>query len=156
MELARRLGLTEWAQPAGGCCTLTDPNYARRLFDLFEHGRRELLGREDVLLCKVGRHFRVAPTTKVVVGRFEEENAFLRNFSGGRPTLEAVDVDGPTAVLDGELSEAMLQVAAGITARYGDGKTRDRVSVRVDHLGVPRIFDVVPLSSAQCDAWLLR
>lgn len=156
MELARRLGVTEWAQPAGGCCTLTDPNYARRLFDLFENGRRDALDHEDVLLCKVGRHFRVAPTAKIVVGRFEEENAFLRNFCGGRPTLEAVDVDGPIAVLDGEPSDEMLQLAAGITARYGDGKTHERVRVRVDHQGWSRIVEVEPLSSMQCDAWLLR
>ena len=28
MELAKRFGFTEWSQPAGGCCFLTDASTA--------------------------------------------------------------------------------------------------------------------------------
>jgi tRNA-specific 2-thiouridylase len=156
MDLARRLGIADWPQPAGGCCTLTDPSYARRLFDLFEHGRRDDLGREDALLCKVGRHFRIDPARKVIVGRFEEENAFLRRFAGVRPVLEALEVNGPSALLDGPPTEEALALAAAITARYGDGKRHPMVRVRCQHLGQERILEVEPLPPERCESWLVR
>ena len=39
IELAKQFGLSDWAQPAGGCCFLTNPEYAKKLPDLWDSGR---------------------------------------------------------------------------------------------------------------------
>ena len=156
IELAARLGVTEWPQPAGGCCYLTDPNYAVLVFDLFAHRGRAEVEREDMILCKVGRHFRISPSAKLIVGRFEEENNFLRNFGGPRPRLEARDFTGPLTLIDGEADEAALQTAARVTARYGHGKGESEVVVTLSHQGSQQELRVPPFSPAECDALMVR
>lgn len=160
LELAARWGLDTVPQPAGGCCLLTDAGYANRVFDLFAHGRREDVDHEDLLLCKVGRHFRLAPNAKLVVARYEEENAFLRNFGGRRPRLEARDHKGPLGVLDvapgAELDDAVLERAAAVVARYGKGKRESRVSVSVHSGEESRELRVRPFAPSDVEAWMLR
>ena len=104
----------------------------------------------------MGRHFRVAPHSKVVVGRFEEENAFLRNFGGDRPRLEAVGHQGPLVLIDGEVDDGVIETAARITARYCDGKDQPRVTVAYRHAQGERRLDVAPFPPERCEAWLLR
>ena len=160
LRLAEKWGLLDMPQPAGGCCSLTDAGYSNRIFDLFAHGRREDIDHEDLLLCKAGRHFRISEYAKVVVARYEEENAFLDNFSGTRIHFCSVDHTGPVAVLDLnpgiEAGDELLETAARITARYGKGKREPRVRVQVRHCGEDRLLDVVPASPAECEAWVLR
>jgi tRNA-specific 2-thiouridylase len=45
IALAKAFGVTEYPAPAGGCL-LTDPNYSRRLKDLFDH-QAERCGRRN-------------------------------------------------------------------------------------------------------------
>src|SRR5574341_1667312 len=65
IALAAEMGLTDWPQPAGGCCFLTDESFAQKFFDLL--GAREAAGEgrriteEEVILLTVGRHFRLSP-----------------------------------------------------------------------------------------------
>lgn len=160
LDLARRFGLEDLPQPAGGCCSLTDEGYSNRVFDLFAHGRREDIDHEDLLLCKAGRHLRISDTAKVVVARFEEENAFLDNFVAGRVHLSAVDHTGPVAILDlnpgRDPSEDELRTAARITARYGRGKRESRVRVRARRGEVETVLEVRPARPDECEAWVLR
>jgi len=79
MKLIRERGIADYPQPAGGCCFLTDQNYARKLRDLLAHmSEDEELTMEHVMLLKVGRHFRLPDGTKVIVGRDEGETRFWR------------------------------------------------------------------------------
>ncbi len=155
-ELARRFGIEEWEQPAGGCCFLTDANYAVKVFDMFEHTDRDTVTRDDMLLCKVGRHFRLDANAKVIVGRFPEEDAFLKNFGGARPRLSAVDHKGSLALLEGEVSPETLSRAARIAARYCAGKRDAEVRVRIDHAGTEQVLEVPPYQPEECEAWILR
>lgn len=160
LRLAAQWGLETVAQPAGGCCLLTDAGYANRVFDLFAHGRREDLDHDDLLLCKVGRHFRIAPNTKLVVARFEEENAFLRNFSGQRPRLEVIGHSGPLAVLDtapgATVDHDVVLRAAAVVARYGQGKHEPSVRVSLSGPGSALEVEVAPFAPDQVEAWMLR
>src|SRR5919204_2585268 len=106
IELARELGVSNWPQPAGGCCYLTDESFARKFFDVLDAreaaGEERRIRREDVVLLSTGRHFRLSPRAKLVVGRTEVENVILDGFAEGRSRLEARDVLGPIALVDGE------------------------------------------------------
>lgn len=128
IELARRLGVTGYPNPAGGC-RLTEPNFARRMRDLMDHGE---LGRDSVRLLRVGRHFRLSPRAKLVVGRDELENERLQTLAReGDLLLEATAFPGPTSLARGQLSEPLLHLAAAVTARYGKGLGERQVEVRV-------------------------
>jgi hypothetical protein len=134
MDLARELGIVDWPQPAGGCCYLTDESFARKFFDVLDareaSGGERRIERDDVVLLSTGRHFRLSPRAKLVVGRTEVENALLDRYAGGRARLEARDVLGPVALVEGEPTWEERQLAARIVARYGKGK--DLVQVVVE------------------------
>ena len=74
LELARRYNLREYGTPAGGCL-LTDAIFSRRLKDLLEHNEHTL---DNILLLKLGRHFRSSTGLKIIIGRNKEENKKLK------------------------------------------------------------------------------
>jgi len=123
MELARELGIREFPTPAGGCL-LTDPGFSRRLKDLLTFSRDFDL--RDIELLKVGRHFRIDPGTKVVIGRNERENRIIRSlYREGDLLLKPVSGPGPTVLVVGETSPEQEEMAASMTAAYcdpGDGE----------------------------------
>jgi tRNA-uridine 2-sulfurtransferase len=133
MQLARELGVVDWPQPAGGCCYLTDESFARKFFDILDArsaaGEARRIERDDVVLLSTGRHFRLSPSAKLVVGRTEAENALLERYAAGRARLEARDLLGPVALVEGEPTWEERQLAARIVARYGKGKDHPQVVV---------------------------
>jgi tRNA U34 2-thiouridine synthase MnmA/TrmU len=157
MKLADELGIREYPQPAGGCCFLTDHNYARRLQDLFEHGGKEGLTFDDIVVLKVGRHFRLPDGAKVVIGRNQEENDFLTRFVTGRCVLEVPDYPSPLTLLEGDITENDLRTAAGMTAGYSDGSSEEEVDVRYSGYGKngEGILRVSPLPPDRARDWLI-
>lgn len=133
MELAKELGVVDWPQPAGGCCYLTDESFSRKFFDVLdsreEAGEERRLVQEDIVLLSTGRHFRLSPRAKLVVGRTEVENALLEHHVPGRARLEARGVLGPVALVEGTPTHEERILASRIVARYGKGKDLPRVEV---------------------------
>jgi hypothetical protein len=148
IALARELGLADWPQPAGGCCFLTDESFSKKFFDLL--GAREAAGegrritQDEVLLLTVGRHFRLSPAAKLIVGRNEVENALLEHHVEGRARLEAVAVNGPVALFEGSAPEEVRRLAASIVARYGKSKDESRVGVEWREGARAEILEVEP------------
>ncbi len=129
-ELAAKYGIAEIPQPAGGCL-LTDPNYSARLKDLWAHDPQA--GLRDLLLLRVGRHFRTGPGCKIVVGRDEAENGVIESLFGeGDALLQLKEFDGPVTLVRGRFGAAEVGLAAALTVRYGDvpGKAASEVLVR--------------------------
>ncbi len=129
MELADQLGITDYPQPAGGCCSLPDKNYARKLRDFLAHRGTDVTP-DDMMLLKVGRHFRLSGQVKIVVGRDEGENAFLQRFVDGRAEVWVDEFPSPLTLLEGEPTAIDLETACRITARYSDGRDESKVPVR--------------------------
>ncbi len=131
IELAKDFGFTDWAQPAGGCCFLTDQTYAKKLVDLWDaRGSREY-ELDDIVLLKIGRHIRPQQNFKVIVGREEGENRYLEGYRNSHISLHPVSHRGPLALIDGHPSDADLELAASIVGRYSQGKEADEVTVEV-------------------------
>ncbi len=122
IALAAELGLTEYPQPAGGCCYLTDPGYARRFKDLVRYREQGDIATRDFQLLKLGRHLRIAPDFKVIVGRDEKENQLLEEYFSDHSALELVDHPGPLVLVEGELTPERIELAARITLRYSNHK----------------------------------
>ena len=129
MELAEKFGITDYPQPAGGCCFLPDENYARKLKDFLAHNGTDV-SPDDMMLLKVGRHFRLSGSVKVVVGRDEGENAYLQRFTEGRAQVWVDEFPSPLTLLEGSPSAGDLETACRITARYSDGRDEEVVPVR--------------------------
>lgn len=129
MRLARELGIEDYPSPAGGCCNLTDPAYARRFRDYFAHATLQRMTPEDAVLLAAGRHLRLCAGTKLIVGRTEGENAMLERYLRGRARLEAIGVRGPVALVEGDADEATRLTAASIVARYGQGRALAELEV---------------------------
>ena len=153
MALAEALGLTDWAQPAGGCCFLTDESYSEKLTDLWRaRGTREY-ELDDIMLLKVGRHVRPAEHFKLIIGREEGENNFLQGYRHRFTALQTTSHKGPLCLIDGAPTRDDLSLAARIVARYGQGKTAPAVTVSVAHPdGTGELLEVTPLPPTELPA----
>jgi len=156
LELAAAFGLEDYPTPAAGCL-LTDVGYSNRLRDLMAHTDR--LTFDELNLLKYGRHFRLAPDAKIVVGRDEEDNRHLLALK--RPQhvhLEALDTNSPVTLLAGrDRSEEILRTAAAITARYSDAKHAAAVAVTIFEEGAaPRAISVAPAADADIQLLILK
>ncbi len=133
MAMAEAMGLTDWPQPAGGCCYLTDESFARKFFDVLQArdaaGEERRIERDDVVLLSTGRHFRLSPKAKLIIGRSEVENALLDNYLEGRARVEVQGLPGPVALVEGAPTWEERQLASRIVARYGKGKDLPEVEV---------------------------
>jgi len=133
ISLAGQFGIHDYPCPAGGCL-LTDPQFAKRMKDLIRHDPDFSVN--DVHLLKVGRHFRLSPSLKLVVGRNEEENQKIETFSQeGDLTLNILHHPGPLSLLRGKGDLSEMEAAASITVRYSKAKDLDEVEVVVKEVG---------------------
>ncbi len=128
MRLADEFGLVDYPQPAGGCCFLPDKNFARKLRDLLVH-RGNSVDPDDMMLLKVGRHFRLGDEVKIIVGRHQSENDFLERFRHGRGSVWVEKFSSPLTLIEGPPSAQQLELACQITARYSAGRSEPRVPV---------------------------
>ena len=157
MALARHYGFEDYAQPAGGCCFLTDRQYAVKLADLWQtRGKREY-DLDDIMLLKVGRHLRPRPNFKLIVGREEGENRFLEGYRKRFVHMLPTSHSGPLVLLDGEPEAADIELAARLTARFSQGRDAEQVTVEVTGRdGRPRAMAVKPYPVEQVPAdWYL-
>ncbi|NVM04753.1 MAG: hypothetical protein HWN67_20705 [Candidatus Helarchaeota archaeon] len=145
LKLARELGIKYFSQPAGGCCFLTDQNFARKFKDLINYKGKENITFKNLNLLKVGRHFRISNKTKIIVGRDEAENIYLECFSKGLMKLRTIDTAGPLTVVDGIPVNEEINLIAAITALYSDGKNENYVKIELIKDDKTEIIEVKPL-----------
>jgi tRNA U34 2-thiouridine synthase MnmA/TrmU len=132
MELAAGFGLDEYPSPAGGCL-LTDPGFAGRFRDLLKYDDPTLNG---VQLLKIGRHFRLSPGLKIIVGRNDQENKRLITLSQeGDHLFRLKEFPGPLTLARGFLKEDDLNLTASFTAGYS--KAREEEQVQIDYWRMP-------------------
>jgi tRNA U34 2-thiouridine synthase MnmA/TrmU len=146
MALAQKYGFVDYAQPAGGCCFLTDAAYSHKLSDLWSARGERRYDIDDIMLLKVGRHIRPRPHFKLIMGREEGENRFLEGYRKQFTHLYTTSHPGPLVLLDGSIDDDDLQLAARLAARYSQGKHADVVLVEVHEKdGAVRQLQVAPL-----------
>ncbi|NOY52419.1 MAG: hypothetical protein GXP58_02235 [Deltaproteobacteria bacterium] len=122
MALAEHFSIRDYPCPAGGCL-LTDAHYAVKLKDLFRHS--ESLRMEEIRLLRAGRHLRIHPGLKVIVGRNEKENETLIRLAADRfPVFLPEDFTGPCCVAVGTVDGEAKKLISRILTRYAhvDGK----------------------------------
>ena len=150
MALAKEFGFEDYAQPAGGCCFLTDKQYSVKLADLWStRGKREY-DLDDIMLLKVGRHLRPRPHFKIIVGREEGENRFLEGYRKRFLHMIPTSHTGPLVLLDGEITPDDIELAARLTARFSQGRDAAQVTVEVKPIGgASQTLEVAPFPVAE-------
>lgn len=104
MALARDYGLNDYPTPAGGCL-LTDPIFSIRLKELFSHSSEPQI--REVELLKAGRHFRLNPEVKCIIGRNKRENEFIEKWAAHEDGWARVmGYPGPMALALGRIEES--------------------------------------------------
>jgi tRNA U34 2-thiouridine synthase MnmA/TrmU len=147
-DLARSFKIKDYAQPSGGCL-LTDPDFSRRLKELIEHKELTLSGIE---LLKVGRHFRLSPDAKLVVGRNEvEDNELLALAGQGDYIFMPPETAGSTSLGRGNFTEDLIELSCRITSRYCDKTAGSKVKISYRRLPEKeeKIAEVLPIDDAE-------
>jgi len=117
MELAREFGIEQYPSPAGGCI-LTEKQFGKRFRDLI--GCSGEVDTADLTILRYGRHFRLSPDCKLVLGRDQRENEFLRRVGWGNLQLEPLNTPGPLGLLSWTGKKSHFKMALAIAARYCD------------------------------------
>lgn len=133
LQLAKEYGI-ENPPNAGGGCLLTDPSFSLRAKDLFYHVEKPTTN--DIDLLKIGRHFRLDGSTKLVVGRDHNENEMIKSLALPNDILlEARDHVGPISILRGKNNDVYVNFAAQITLRYSDSPKEESTIVVIEKNG---------------------
>jgi len=155
IELARAFSITDYPQPAGGCCFLVDSNYSRRLQDFLDHEGGDALTNQRAFLLSVGRHVRLPSGRKVIVGRHKEENAYIATQCDEGVLMTTLDEAGPTTLVTGDPTRQEIEQAAQITARYAGGKENQVMRVEVRDDALVEIVTVTPMPMKGIHAWMV-
>jgi tRNA U34 2-thiouridine synthase MnmA/TrmU len=150
MTLAKELGVRDYPAPAGGCL-LTEPGYSRRLKDLLEHD--PAAGVELAELLKHGRHLRLSPAAKLIVGRNQQENQIMETLAPAAALrLVTLGVPGPLGLYFGPASGPDLELAAALVAGYGQAPPGQEVTVQA---GPDLRLKAQPLSRRLAQGYIL-
>lgn len=157
MALAEKFGFDDYAQPAGGCCFLTDAQYSSKLADLWQSRGEKSYEMDDIMLLKVGRHLRPNSDFKMIISREEGEGNFMQGYRNQYVSLRTTNHPGPLALIDGVASEQNLELAARILARYGKGKMESSVQVEIRAMdGSVSNIEVAPMGPLEVkQEWIL-
>ncbi|CAK0780044.1 DUF814 domain-containing protein [Gammaproteobacteria bacterium] len=156
MALAARYHLRDYAQPAGGCCFLTDASYSAKLADLWKFRGRRDYDLDDILLLKIGRHLRPRPHFKLIIGREEGENNFLEGYRKRFIHLRTLSHPGPLVLVDGMLhGPEDRELVARLSARFSQGRNAEVVEVELIELdGTATRLTVAPLGAHEVpESW---
>ncbi|NWF75397.1 MAG: 7-cyano-7-deazaguanine synthase [Nitrospirae bacterium] len=142
IALAEELGLKYYPAPAGGCL-LTDPIFSYKIVDLLKYNPSPTI--RDFELLKVGRHFRISSSAKIIVGRNKIENEIIESLMiEGDSLLKAEGFGSPSTLLTGEINDNNLKISASLCARYSDAKNMPEVAVSIFKNGIKYEMIVKP------------
>jgi len=158
MALAAEFGFEDYAQPAGGCCFLTDRSYSVKLQDLWDNRGHREYELDDIMLLKVGRHIRPSSDFKLIIAREEGETRYLSGYRRQFQTIKTISHGGPLALIEGAaLDQQQLELACAITARFSQGRDAESVEMEFsDHQKTTQSIHVKPLRADQINPqWVI-
>ena len=131
MQLAAEIGVNDYPCPAGGCL-LCDRNFAGRLKRLLAENSHPAIA--EIQALRLGRLLFSSEGKRIMIPRNEEETRRLTALAQPDDLLMSAEGHmGPTTVIKGadiaDIGDATLREAAALTARYGQGRDEEKVTV---------------------------
>jgi len=130
IKLAEKFGVRDYPAPAGGCL-LTDKHYTNRLRDLFEH--QEQCTEAELHLLKYGRHYRLNPETKLIVGRTEKDNENILQYHDATRdiVIDVKNYSSPIAIIPHGADKNTVTLAASICTGHSKAPQMAPVDVLI-------------------------
>lgn len=147
MQLAAELGVNDYPCPAGGCL-LCEKNFAGRLKRLLEEKEKPSIA--EIKELRLGRLFFSSEGRRIIIPRDEAETETLTRLAGaGDLLMNAVDAKGPTTVIKGaDAGEETIAQAAALTARFGQGRDREKVNIGYHKKGMGAQEDLISVEAS--------
>ena len=144
IELAAKLGVKDYPAPAGGCL-LTDLGYSNRLKDLFAH--QDHCTEAELHLLKYGRHYRLSPETKLIVGRTEKDNENILQYQNPQVdvVIDVKDYPSPIALVPHGAKKELIMLAASICTGFSKAPQLAMVDVLVKTAKKKKTIKVIAL-----------
>jgi len=144
IKLAAEFGIKDYPAPAGGCL-LTDKGYTNRLRDLFEHQKN--CTEAELHLLKCGRHYRLNPETKLIVGRTAQDNEnILKYHNPARDiVIDVKDYPSPIALIPHGAEKDTIMLAASICTGHSKAPRLAPVDVLVKKAKKKETLKVIAL-----------
>ncbi len=143
IDLAEEYGITDYPCPAGGCL-LTNEEYSLKVKDLLEHDGK--LSMSSINSLRFGRHLRLSPKAKIIIGKDQAENEAIKKTANPENLImELVDYAGPITMYIGSPEDFLINLAATITAGYGNVPADEEIKVEVSG-AMNRELSVKPMS----------
>ncbi|KTC87516.1 MULTISPECIES: tRNA (5-methylaminomethyl-2-thiouridylate)-methyltransferase [Legionella] len=150
LQLAASMAIEEFAQPAGGCCVLTDENYTRRLRDMWAHRGSRDYEMEDIILLKAGRHLRLMPHYKMIIARDEAESNFLTGYRKQFIHMQVIEHRGPIILIEGQPNDDDLMICARIAGRFCSGREEPEIKIDLHHPnGESKTLNIQPMRAEE-------
>jgi len=110
---------------------LTDVGYSRRLKDLFAH--QASCTEEELHLLKHGRHFRLNPKAKIIVGRTREDNENILKYHNPLTdtVIDVKDYASPITLVPQGGSKDVIYLAGSMCVAYSKASNLIPVDVVV-------------------------
>jgi tRNA-specific 2-thiouridylase len=130
IKLAAEFGIQDYPAPAGGCL-LTDKGYTNRLRDLFKH--QDNCTEEEMHLLKYGRHYRLNPAAKLIVGRTEKDNQNILEYHDPARdiVIDVKDYPSPIALIPHGADKNAITLAGSICTGHSKAPQMAPVDVLV-------------------------
>lgn len=116
IALAKSFGINDYSSPAGGCL-FTDSFIAARIKDLIKNDPD--FKQYELYLIKMGRHFRINPSLKIIVSKNEQETIELEKYEKYADFFFKPDFSGPSVFVKGIMTENDIYIINSIICRYG-------------------------------------
>ncbi len=141
MEMAKEYGIKEYPSPAGGCL-LTDILFSNRLRDLMQI--QVNFQTRELFYLRFGRHFRLDPKTKIMVGRSKKDNeSLMHHFDKTEDVLlKHANLPGPDVILTGNATDENINLAANICASYTKATPGENTDINLYMPGVEKTIQV--------------
>lgn len=144
IKLAEKFGVKDYPAPAGGCL-LTDKGYTNRLRDLFEH--QDQFTEEELHLLKYGRHYRLNPESKLIVGRTQKDNENILKHHNPQEdiVIDVKDYPSPIALVPHGAEKQSILLAAAICVGHSKAPKLTPVDVSIKTSGKREVVQVIAI-----------
>ena len=155
IQLAEKFGIKEYPAPAGGCL-LTDVGYTNRLKDLFDH--QDDCSEEELHLLKFGRHYRLNPKTKLIVGRTEKDNENILKYHNPQTdtVIDVKDYPSPIGLVPHGAAKDSILLAASICTGHSKAPKMAPVEVVLKTANKNETIKVIALQPDDVRKLLIR
>ena len=133
---------------------MTDPIFSRRLKELLAHSPEPEL--REIELLKTGRHFRLHPRLKIIIGRNKKENEAIEGLADTQDLMaRCLGFPGPVVLAVGSSTAEDWERAAQLAANYSDAPEGRMGSVQLIQEGRTWTPIVPKLHKETFKQWLL-